>query len=71
MDRQRPMDYGEHDAPGLGEDPGIGAAASATELTGLLYRAPADPEERRAAQALTPTEVPAVGPRRREEQPKG
>lgn len=57
MSKKRKIDYHEFDAPEIGEDPNIGPAASATELTGLLYRTPATPQERQNAQALEPMEV--------------
>ncbi len=69
--KERKIDYHEFDAPEIGEDPGIGPAASGTELTGLLYPAPADPEQRRAAQELEPMEVPPRGPDRQEKAPRG
>ena len=69
--KERKIDYHEFDAPEIGEDPGIGPAASGTELTGLLYRTPATPQERQQAQSLAPMEVPPRGPDRQEKAPRG
>ena len=67
--KERKIDYHEFDAPELGEDPEIGGVAA--ELTGLLYRTPATPQERQQAQNLTPMEVPPRGPDRQEKAPRG
>lgn len=58
---KRKINYREHEGPEE-QFPDIPGAASATELTGLMYRAPTDQEEWDSYQELYPMAIPKNKP---------
>ena len=52
------IDYHEHDTPRRDQFPAISNVASANECTGLMYKAPADQEERDSYQELSSMAIP-------------
>ncbi len=55
---KRRIDYREHEDPAEGRFPDISNVASASECTGLMYKAPADQEEWDSYQELSPMAIP-------------
>lgn len=58
MDKPKPINYHEFDTPRPEEFPMNPSVASATELTGLMYRTPVSEEEWENLQGLSPMETP-------------
>ncbi len=59
---KRRIDYREHEDPAEGRFPDISNVASASECTGLMYKAPADQEEWDSYQELSSRALPSKNP---------
>ena len=59
---KRKIDYREHEDPAEGRFPDISNVASASECTGLMYRAPADREELENYRQLSSMAIPKKEP---------
>ena len=56
------VDYREHETPREEQFPDISNVASANECTGLMYRSPANEEERESYQQLSSMAIPREEP---------
>lgn len=59
---KRKINYREHEDPAGEQFPDISGAASANDLTGLMYKAPLDQEEWDSYQELYPMAIPKNRP---------
>ncbi len=58
MNKRGKIEYHEHDTPPEREYPEDSSVASATECTGLMYKAPMDGKEWESYQELSSMEIP-------------
>lgn len=59
-EKKKSIEYHEHDTPREGMFPDLSSVASATECTGLMYKAPMDGEEWESYQELSSMGIPKV-----------